>query len=131
MRWAVPIGRRGTMGRHRFCSLCRYVHQTEDGTVPGVEKLILAEVRAAEVPLQVTRNRRARHVDETGIQYTYASDERVSNMPVITVPIITGILLALPAPAKPLPGSLRRYANLFRLSWECRRVISSARRIPP
>ena len=51
----------------------------EDG-----EKLILAEVRAAEVPLDLL-NERARHalMGNLGIQYTYASDERVeATMPV-------------------------------------------------
>ena len=46
----------------------------EDGVALAVEKLILAEVRAAEVPLDLL-NERARH--------TYASDERVeATMPV-------------------------------------------------
>lgn len=50
----------------------------------AVEKLILAEVRAAEVPLDLL-NERARHalMGNLGIQYTYASDERVeATMPV-------------------------------------------------
>lgn len=56
----------------------------EDGVALGVEKLILAEVRAAEVPLDLL-NERARHalMGNLGIQYTYASDERVeATMPV-------------------------------------------------
>ena len=56
----------------------------EDGVALAVEKLILAEVRAAEVPLDL-RNERARHalMGNLGIQYTYASDERVeATMPV-------------------------------------------------
>lgn len=56
----------------------------EDGVVLAVEKLILAEVRAAEVPLDLL-NERARHalMGNLGIQYTYASDERVeATMPV-------------------------------------------------
>ena len=50
----------------------------EDGVALAVEKLILAEVRAAEVPLDLL-NERARHalMGNLGIQYTYASDERV------------------------------------------------------
>lgn len=55
----------------------------EDGGFT-VEKLILAEVRAAEVPLDLL-NERARHalMGNLGIQYTYASDERVeATMPV-------------------------------------------------
>lgn len=56
----------------------------EDGVALAVEKLILAEVRAAEVPLDLL-NERARHAltGNLGIQYTYASDERVeATMPV-------------------------------------------------
>ena len=56
----------------------------EDGVALAVEKLILAEVRAAEVPLDLL-NERARHalMGNLGIQYTYASDVRVeATMPV-------------------------------------------------
>lgn len=56
----------------------------EDGVALAVEKLILAEVRAAEAPLDLL-NERARHalMGNLGIQYTYASDERVeATMPV-------------------------------------------------
>lgn len=56
----------------------------EDGVALAVEKLILAEVHAAEVPLDLL-NERARHalMGNLGIQYTYASDERVeATMPV-------------------------------------------------
>lgn len=56
----------------------------EDGVALAVEKLILAEVRTAEVPLDLL-NERARHalMGNLGIQYTYASDERVeATMPV-------------------------------------------------
>ena len=56
----------------------------EDGVALAVEKLILSEVRAAEVPLDLL-NERARHalMGNLGIQYTYASDERVeATMPV-------------------------------------------------
>ena len=56
----------------------------EDGVALAVEKLILAEVRAAEVRLDLL-NERARHalMGNLGIQYTYASDERVeATMPV-------------------------------------------------
>ena len=56
----------------------------EDGVALAVEKRILAEVRAAEVPLDLL-NERARHalMGNLGIQYTYASDERVeATMPV-------------------------------------------------
>lgn len=64
----------------------------EDGVALAVEKLILAEVRAAEVPLDLL-NERARHalMGNLGIQYTYASDERVeATMPVDCQPF--GIL---------------------------------------
>ena len=56
----------------------------EDGVALAVEKLILAEVRAEEVPLDLL-NERARHalMGNLVIQYTYASDERVeATMPV-------------------------------------------------
>lgn len=56
----------------------------EDGVALAVEKLILAEVHAAEVPLDLL-NERARHalMGNLGIQYTYASEERVeATMPV-------------------------------------------------
>ena len=56
----------------------------EDGVALAVEKLILAEVPAAEVPLDLL-NEPARHamMGNLGIQYTYASDQRVeATMPV-------------------------------------------------
>ena len=56
----------------------------EDGVALAVEKLILAEVRAAEVPLDLL-NERARHalMGNLGIQYTYADEDRVeATMPV-------------------------------------------------
>jgi len=53
----------------------------EDGVALAVEKLILAEVRAAEVPLDLLNERAL--MGNLGIQYTYASDERVeATMPV-------------------------------------------------
>ena len=47
----------------------------EDGVAQSVEKLILAEVHAAEIPLDLL-NERARHalMGNLGIQYTYASE---------------------------------------------------------
>ena len=56
----------------------------EVGVARAVVKLLFAEVRAAEVPLDLL-NERARHalMGNLGIQYTYASDERVeATMPV-------------------------------------------------
>lgn len=56
----------------------------EDGVALAVEKLILAEVHAAEIPLDLL-NERAQHalMGNLGIQYTYASEERVeATMPV-------------------------------------------------
>jgi len=56
----------------------------EDGVAVAVEKAILAEVRAAEVPLDEL-NARARHalMGNLGIQYTYAAEDRVeATMPV-------------------------------------------------
>lgn len=56
----------------------------EDGVALAVEKIILAEVHATEIPLDLL-NERARHalMGNLGIQYTYASEERVeATMPV-------------------------------------------------
>ena len=56
----------------------------EDGVAVAVEKAIISEVRVAEIPLDQL-NAQARHalMGNLGIQYTYASDERVeATMPV-------------------------------------------------
>ncbi len=56
----------------------------EDGVAQAVEKLILAEVRATEIPLEQL-NERAKYalMGNLGIQYTYASEDRVeATMPV-------------------------------------------------
>ena len=56
----------------------------EDGVAQAVEKLILAEVHASEIPLDLL-NEQAKHalMGNLGIQYTYASPERVeATMPV-------------------------------------------------
>ena len=56
----------------------------EDGVAQAVEKLILSEVRASEIPLQFL-NAQTKHalMGNLGIQYTYASPERVeATMPV-------------------------------------------------
>ncbi len=56
----------------------------EDGVAAAVEKLILAEVRPADIPLDQL-NARAQHalMGNLGIQYTYASEDRVeATMPV-------------------------------------------------
>lgn len=56
----------------------------EDGVAVAVEKAILADIRPAEVPLDEL-NKRARHalMGNLGIQYTYASEDRVeATMPV-------------------------------------------------
>ena len=56
----------------------------EDGVAQAVEKIILAEVHAAEIPLDLL-NERARHalMGNLGIQYTYASEDRIeATMPV-------------------------------------------------
>lgn len=56
----------------------------EDGVALAVEKAILSEIRPAEIPL-AQLNARARHalMGNLGIQYTYASEERVeATMPV-------------------------------------------------
>lgn len=68
----------------KVCADYVTVSNEEDGVALAVEKLILAEVRAAEVPLDLL-NERARHalMGNLGIQYTYASDGRVeATMPV-------------------------------------------------
>ena len=50
----------------------------EDGVAVAVEKAIIAEVRAAEIPLDQL-NAQARHalMGNLGIQYTYADEDRV------------------------------------------------------
>lgn len=56
----------------------------EEGVAQAVEKVILAEVRAADVPLDQL-NAQAQHalMGNLGIQYTYASEDRVeATMPV-------------------------------------------------
>ena len=56
----------------------------EDGVAQAVEKMILAEVHAAEIPLDLL-NARARHalMGNLGIQYPYASEDRIeATMPV-------------------------------------------------
>lgn len=56
----------------------------EDGVAQAVEKLILSEVHAAEIPLDLL-NARASHalMGNLGIQYTYASEDRIeATMPV-------------------------------------------------
>lgn len=56
----------------------------EDGVAQAVEKLILADVHASEIPLDLL-NQQARHalMGNLGIQYTYASPERIeATMPV-------------------------------------------------
>lgn len=56
----------------------------EDGVAQAVEKLILAEVHASEIPLDLL-NAQANHalMGNLGIQYTYASPDRIeATMPV-------------------------------------------------
>ena len=56
----------------------------EDGVAVAVEKAIISEVRAAEIPLDQL-NAQARHalMGNLGIQYTYADEDRVeATMPV-------------------------------------------------
>ena len=56
----------------------------EDGVAEAVEKAVLSEMRPADVPLEQL-NQRARHalMGNLGIQYTYASEDRVeATMPV-------------------------------------------------
>lgn len=68
----------------RVCADYVTTSNEEDGVAQAVEKLILADVRAAEIPLEQL-NERAQHalMGNLGIQYTYASDDRVeATMPV-------------------------------------------------
>lgn len=56
----------------------------DDGVAQAVEKLILAEVHASEIPLDLL-NAQAQHalMGNLGIQYTFASEERIeATMPV-------------------------------------------------
>lgn len=56
----------------------------EDGVALAVEQIILADVHATEIPLDLL-NERARHalMGNLGIQYTYASEDRIeATMPV-------------------------------------------------
>ena len=56
----------------------------DDGVAQAVEKLILAEVHASEIPLDLL-NAQAQHalMGNVGIQYTFASEERIeATMPV-------------------------------------------------
>lgn len=56
----------------------------EDGVAQAIEKMILAEVHASEIPLDLL-NAQARHalMGNLGIQYTYASENRIeATMPV-------------------------------------------------
>ena len=56
----------------------------EDGVAQAVEKLILSEVHASEIPLDLL-NAQAKHalMGNLGIQYTYASQDRIeATMPV-------------------------------------------------
>lgn len=68
----------------RVCADYVTASNDEDGVAQAVEKLILADVRAAEIPLEQL-NERAQHalMGNLGIQYTYASEDRVeATMPV-------------------------------------------------
>lgn len=68
----------------RVCADYVTATNEEDGVAQAVEKLILAEVHASEIPLDLL-NERARHalMGNLGIQYTYASEDRVeATMPV-------------------------------------------------
>lgn len=68
----------------RVCADYVTATNEEDGVAQAVEKLILAEVHASEIPLDLL-NERARHalMGNLGIQYTYASEDRIeATMPV-------------------------------------------------
>lgn len=68
----------------KACADITTLPNTHDGVAVAVEKAILAEIRPTEVPLDQL-NARARHalMGNLGIQYTYASEDRVeATMPV-------------------------------------------------
>lgn len=68
----------------RVCADYVTATNEEDGVAQAVEKLILAEIHASEIPLDLL-NERARHalMGNLGIQYTYASEDRIeATMPV-------------------------------------------------
>lgn len=68
----------------KVCADVVTASNTEDGVALAVEKAILADIRPADVPLEQL-NERARHalMGNLGIQYTYASEDRIeATMPV-------------------------------------------------
>lgn len=68
----------------KACADITTLPNTHEGVAVAVEKAILAEIRPTEVPLNQL-NARARHalMGNLGIQYTYASEDRVeATMPV-------------------------------------------------
>lgn len=68
----------------KICADMVTASNDEDGVAIAVEKSILADIRPTEIPLDQL-NQRARHalMGNLGIQYTYASEDRVeATMPV-------------------------------------------------
>lgn len=68
----------------KACADCVTDSNEDEGVAVAVEKLILAQVRLSEIPLDEL-NESARHalMGNLGIQYTYASEDRVeATMPV-------------------------------------------------
>ena len=68
----------------KICADYMTASNEEDGVAQAVEKLVLAEVHASEIPLDLL-NAQAKHalMGNLGIQYTYASPGRVeATMPV-------------------------------------------------
>lgn len=68
----------------KICADMVTASNDEDGVAIAVEKSILADIRPTEIPLDEL-NQRARHalMGNLGIQYTYASEDRVeATMPV-------------------------------------------------
>lgn len=68
----------------KICADMVTASNDEDGVAIAVEKSILADIRPAEIPLDQL-NQRGRHalMGNLGIQYTYASEDRVeATMPV-------------------------------------------------
>ena len=68
----------------KICAYYVTASNDEDGVAQAVEKLILSEVHASEIPLDLL-NAQAKHalMGNLGIQYTYASPDRIeATMPV-------------------------------------------------
>ncbi|MEG1564488.1 MAG: Cof-type HAD-IIB family hydrolase [Bacteroides sp.] len=80
--WGVAMG--NAPDSVKICADVVTATNDEDGVALAIEKTILADIRPAEIPLDQL-NLRGRHalMGNLGIQYTYASEDRVeATMPV-------------------------------------------------